>query len=115
MKESCQFCEIDTSGNHQRTCPLYPNHKSPFKQFIQYMGDVGNKDILKLESDDAFIERFASLISTYYFVLDIIDDTEDELQHKKLAVVADFIKNALDKCINEMVLLQELRNNGIKE
>jgi len=109
--DSCQFCQMNSAGSHESTCPLSPKQEAPFHRFMEMVGDMSKKS-LELESDESLIERYAMLMSSYLMTYDIIELSGDELETQRLLLVADFIRTSLDACIAQMAVIQETRSNG---
>lgn len=107
---SCIYCSMDTAGNHDPSCPtsLRP---SSVEEMVQTAITARAHIIQPVDLDEVMIEKYAGLLSTYCMTLDMMEMAADVFAVDRLQLVADFIRKALDECINEIVAIQELRKN----
>jgi hypothetical protein len=101
---------------HESTCPLHPNN-APKTSSVEELVEkaIGSRNpgflVQMVDADEVMIEKYAGLLSTYCMTLDMMEVAADVFAVDRLQLVADFIRKALDRCINEIVAIQELRKN----
>jgi hypothetical protein len=107
---------MNTAGQHESDCPLNLEN-APKSSSVEELVERAIKNpspgflIQAIDNDEAMIDKYAGLLSTYCMTLDMMEVAADVFAVDRLQIVADFIKKALDKCINEIVVIQELRKN----
>lgn len=107
---SCIYCAMDTAGNHDPSCPMA--HKTfSVEEMVQRALTTRGTLVQTIDPDEVMIDKYAGLLSTYCMTLDMIEVAADVFAVDRLQQVAEFIRKALDKCINEIVAIQELRKN----
>jgi len=114
--DTCSYCIMDTARNHELHCPLHPNNINPKSSIEDLVNKAistprNNPFVQMIDPDDVMIDKYAGLLSTYCMTLDMIEVAADVFAVDRLQLVAEFIRKALDKCINEIVAIQELRKN----
>ncbi len=100
---TCAFCSVDASGNHQRHCPSSTN-KTQFKNFLDSLSFNDNID---LRPFDSLIEKYMGLMSAYMMTMDMIEVAGEMFGEQRLTVVGNYVLDKLNVCIDEIVELEE--------
>ena len=107
---NCHYCEMDSGGSHQPSCPNSPNRRhSPMGQFIDLISqDDRDRDReMKDRPEQTLIEEYITLLSAFAMTSDAVELTGETIGTGRLMKVALFIQEVLSRKVDEIIAFQE--------